>query len=214
MKYAQIEPISREEAATALASGDPSFACEALVRLAFFDEDCTFVEATCMQYTRHPNAEIRKAATICFGHLARIHGHLDLDRVLPLLEALSADPLTVAQASAAMDDVRMFILERGPTKEMTGHSFEPYVKFVADFLSGDMAVGDFARALVGFFDDDATTWQGPADQLLRRLASDADEYLEADVGQLVSAEDRLRRTAMASLDELRALAAIPKFTYR
>jgi hypothetical protein len=42
------------------------------------------------------------------GHLARIHGEADLEKVLPLLEELTRDPVIGGRAEDALGDIRMF----------------------------------------------------------------------------------------------------------
>jgi hypothetical protein len=47
-------------------------------------------------------------AAICLGHLARIHGTLDLDVVEPALERVLRDPNTTGDVQDALDDIRVF----------------------------------------------------------------------------------------------------------
>jgi hypothetical protein len=43
------------------------------------------------------------------GHLARIHGQLDLERVEPRLRELRADPEVAGSAEDALDDIERFM---------------------------------------------------------------------------------------------------------
>jgi hypothetical protein len=83
--------------------------CRALIRLALFDEDWRRVEALCVRMARDPRSEVRGCAVTGLGHLARIHGVLDLDEVIPLLTELAADPAMGGRAEDALDDIRMFV---------------------------------------------------------------------------------------------------------
>lgn len=49
------------------------------------------------------------AAAISLGHLARLHGQLDLAIVMPELKKLAADSGTDGQAQDARDDIRTFL---------------------------------------------------------------------------------------------------------
>ena len=46
---------------------------------------------------------------MCLGHVARIHGHLDLDRCLPAIRGLLADEATRGKAEDALADIRAFV---------------------------------------------------------------------------------------------------------
>ncbi len=57
---------------------------------------------------RPPTAGARVAAT-SIGHLARLHGLLDLDVIVPLLQELLHDPEIGGLAEDALADIRMFV---------------------------------------------------------------------------------------------------------
>jgi hypothetical protein len=109
MKYDRVNPISREEAIAAFASGDLETICDSLVRITFHDPDWQWVQAQCIVWARHPNADVRGLAVTCLGHLARIHAKLDLERVSPLLKELVADPDVSPRVDDALDDIEMFV---------------------------------------------------------------------------------------------------------
>lgn len=101
--------VSMETVDAELDSGDPERIREALVSLSLNDPDWSRVQELCLKYAASPDAGIRAICATCLGHLARIHGHLDLDRVLPVLRTLIDDPLTEGYAETAFDDLNMFI---------------------------------------------------------------------------------------------------------
>lgn len=84
-------PIGRKDAETAFRSGKVEAICDALVRLAYHDSDWRFVQGRCLEFLKHENPDVRGLAATCLGHLARIHGTLDLQFVKPLLTALVVD---------------------------------------------------------------------------------------------------------------------------
>ncbi len=115
MKYHDPQPISRTEAEAALKSGDADTICDTLVRLAYHDPDWQWVQNRCLNFIKHPNADVRGLAATCLGHLARIHGELDLAIVKPTLLALKNDPEVSGYAESALDDIQMY-LENGKSQ--------------------------------------------------------------------------------------------------
>jgi hypothetical protein len=109
MKYKDPRPINRTEAETAFASGNTEATCDALVRVTFHDSDWRWVQERCLDFVHSPNAEVRGLAATCLGHLARIHGELDLARVNPVLLALAQDPEVGGRAEDALDDIRLHL---------------------------------------------------------------------------------------------------------
>jgi hypothetical protein len=105
--YHEPQPITREEAESAFASGDSEEIAFALVNVTFHDPDWHWVQEKCLGLAQNDIAAVRQIAVTCLGHLVRIHRVLDLDRVLPIVEALSGDP--EVQVSDALDDIQMFM---------------------------------------------------------------------------------------------------------
>ncbi|GAF51523.1 hypothetical protein [Rhodococcus wratislaviensis] len=108
MIYDELQPISRHETERLLASDDPEAVCRALVSAALFEEDWQWVESVCVRMANDPRPSVRGCAVTGLGHLARIHGVLDLDVVVPLLERLVADPKIGGRAEDALGDIRIF----------------------------------------------------------------------------------------------------------
>lgn len=109
MRHHEVLPISREDAELALGSGFADRICDALVRLAFHDPDWRTVQNRCLEFVRHEHTDVRGAAITCLGHLARIHGVLDRDRVVPVLSQVLDDPEVGGRAQDALDDLAMFL---------------------------------------------------------------------------------------------------------
>lgn len=113
MRYHDVQPISREDAEGAFCTGDPKKICDALIRLVFHESEWRVAQEECMRFSTHADAAVRGLAATCFGHLARIHGTLDLKRVLPALKRLLADPVVSGRAQDALDDIEMYLGVKG-----------------------------------------------------------------------------------------------------
>lgn len=108
-RYYAVNPITREEALVAFASGKPDIICDALIRLTYHDPDWQWVQDQCIFWGRHPNADVRGLAVTCLGHLARIYTKLDLQKALPLLKELLKDPSVALRAEDALDDIETYL---------------------------------------------------------------------------------------------------------
>jgi hypothetical protein len=109
MRYEELGPISRAEAAVELASGVRERVCPTLVRLALFDADRVWVEGTLAKFLQSDDAWTRGVAATCVGHVARIHRAVDLARLSPLLLRLLDDPATAGKAQDAFDDIAVYV---------------------------------------------------------------------------------------------------------
>ena len=110
MQYMEVTPISREEAVDRFGSDDSWNIRDALLRVAYFDPEWRWVQNQCIELSSHPDASVRIIAAICLSHIARIHGELDLDRVLPVLRNLLDDPEVRGTAEDVIKDVQWYLL--------------------------------------------------------------------------------------------------------
>ena len=111
MKYQEVLPISRQEAEKAFESNDSSQISDALLRVTYYDSDWSWIQSKCLEFIKYQDKNIRGLAVTCLGHLARIHGTLDVDKVVPILESLSDDPEISGKIDDALDDIQMFVSE-------------------------------------------------------------------------------------------------------
>jgi hypothetical protein len=93
-----------------MSSADPNDVGEAILRLALHDSDGDWVTNHALSLLRHSDSNVRVMAATALGHIARIHGRIDVDRVLPALRLLANDPATAGRAEDALDDIDMFVL--------------------------------------------------------------------------------------------------------
>jgi|SoiMethySBSTD1v2_1073268.scaffolds.fasta_scaffold3236032_1 hypothetical protein len=114
----QNEPVYREpkvrtrnEIEQALKGDDPSQVNPALFDAAFNDPSWEWVQEKCVLLASHPVWNIRAASATALGDVARIHGKLDLDIVIPVLVRLSQDEheRVVRSTENAIAVVRRFI---------------------------------------------------------------------------------------------------------
>lgn len=116
MRYAEVSPMSRQEAEAAFATGSDDRIVEALLSVAYHDDDWHWVQSQCLCFARHPSVAIRRVAVTCLGHLARLHGALALETVLPLLDELAKEPTLSGQVEDALDDIGLFIAKTVPAR--------------------------------------------------------------------------------------------------
>jgi len=107
--YQEITPISRNMAERIISEGSPEDVALTLVRLAYHDPDWTWVQDACIRLSTHEDKWVRRACAICFGHLARIHGNVDKEKVLPILARLSEDFDVKGEAEDAIEDFKVFL---------------------------------------------------------------------------------------------------------
>lgn len=109
MKYQEVSPITRHDAEIAFSSGNPDSICDALVSITFYDSDWRWVQDWCIHFSNHPVNYVRGLAANCFGHLARIHGCLEKEKVIAILQKLLDDPEVCGRAEEALEDIKMFL---------------------------------------------------------------------------------------------------------
>jgi HEAT repeat protein len=108
MKFDQPGPLSRDDLSRELQSHDATRIARALVAAALHESDGPFVESLIVQFLLHRDPLVRGVAAIAAGHVARIHGSLAVEQIVPLIERLLTDTRTNGQAQDALDDIRMF----------------------------------------------------------------------------------------------------------
>lgn len=108
LTYHEVYPKSRVEIDEAIASNNATTMIEALISAAFYEPDWRWVQNLCLQLATHSDSNIRRTAITCLGHLARLHGQLDVHLVLPLLQELNNDPSLEGTVQDTLDDIRIF----------------------------------------------------------------------------------------------------------
>lgn len=106
-------PPGAAELEQGLALRDEATAARALVSMTLGGEDPRWIQDRCLRLIADRDGMLRQLAVTCLGHLARIHGDLDLDRVVPVLEALVREPEGIGGTAAdTLEDIRIFVPRR------------------------------------------------------------------------------------------------------
>ena len=109
MEFENPRKMSREEIAQSFASKDANKICDALVSMAFYEENWKWSQDQCLLFLSHPNAQIRGLAAVCLGHIARTHRHLNRALVISSLKKLFNDEKIAGQVQDALDDIQVFL---------------------------------------------------------------------------------------------------------
>lgn len=67
------------------------------------------MERQLVELMRDVDGSVRSIAALAVGHLARMHGQVDLEEVMPVLQELIEDSEAGGNAANALDDIRMFV---------------------------------------------------------------------------------------------------------
>ena len=112
LRYEQVYPIAREELVKQLASNDPQTVAGALYAAAKYDEDWSWVQDQCLRRLSSPHVPIRWAAATCLGDLAFLRRPLNVDLVVPALEAAVRDHDIADPAAFSLSIFRQFLVEK------------------------------------------------------------------------------------------------------
>lgn len=109
MKYVEPRPIPREEVAAVLAAGDVAAICDMLVGVAFHEPDRAWAEDLFLAQLASTEPDIARLSATCLGHLARIHGEIDHDKVSAAFAAAEGRSPEIDDAiENARSDIAMF----------------------------------------------------------------------------------------------------------
>jgi len=108
VKFHDVVPISRADALSVFGGSDVTEIADALVRVAFHDEDWRWAQERCLEFVANDEATLRGIAATCLGHVARIHRRLDLDAARSALIGLMSDPENAGRARDALDDIEQY----------------------------------------------------------------------------------------------------------
>lgn len=109
MEYRAVLERNREEIEILLRSGDVQDITDALLSAAYYDAEWRWVQEQCLAFTHHSDTNVRWVAATCLGHLARIHGQLDLELVLLRLSEMKTDALVKPSVDDALEDIKFFL---------------------------------------------------------------------------------------------------------
>jgi len=99
---------SREHELTLLQSDNYEVSTKSLLAITFNDEDWKWVQDLCLDLINHPNDILSRLAVTCLGHIARIHGQIDKEKVLKALKEKMRDKKIAGYVEDAISDIQMF----------------------------------------------------------------------------------------------------------
>ncbi|HML74038.1 MAG TPA: hypothetical protein PKB02_06040 [Anaerohalosphaeraceae bacterium] len=108
MKYEEPKQISYEEALAIFEHGTPEEISGALIALSFYEKNVSHIERWSLYWCNSNNIEISSAAIMSFGHIARIHGRITKEVVIPVLNILKDRQGLQGVVSDAIDDIDLF----------------------------------------------------------------------------------------------------------
>lgn len=110
-KYEEIGPWSREAVEKALEDNDPEHLRYMVVAVSMHELDWEYAQAICIRLSSHPHFNVRGNAVLGFGHISRVHGQLDRERVQPIIKAALLDESEYVRGHAndAIDDTQHFL---------------------------------------------------------------------------------------------------------
>jgi hypothetical protein len=109
MRYQEVLPMRRSELERLLDSTNDEAIGEALLNAAYYDPDWRWVQNQCLHFLDHEGSSVRWVAATCLGHIARVHGRMDAEIVLPRLAELKADRAIAPVVEDALDDIKFFL---------------------------------------------------------------------------------------------------------
>ncbi|RYB94823.1 hypothetical protein EUA93_10960 [Nocardioides oleivorans] len=107
-QFSDPQPTSRAGLAESIEADDPDLISERLIALSLTDVDPDWLTGRSIELASHRSPQVRRAAVVALGHIARVHRAIDADVVLPHLRAMSDDPELAGAAADALDDIEMF----------------------------------------------------------------------------------------------------------
>ena len=110
LKYEPVYPMAREELVKRLESKDPQAVASALYAATRFEEDWNWVQDRCLENLNSPEVTIRWAAATCLGDLAFLRRPLNVNVVIPALEAATKDPEIADPACFSLSIVKQFLV--------------------------------------------------------------------------------------------------------
>lgn len=101
--------FTKETAAAAFESNDIDNISKAMVAVALNEPDWQWAQQHFLNLLQHDDVGIRCLAVTCLGHIARIHGCLDKEKVLAAFKDKINDTEMAGSIDDAMADFNIFL---------------------------------------------------------------------------------------------------------
>jgi hypothetical protein len=117
-EYRPIKAWTHEAVEEALAANDPDLLLHAVIAVSTTEFDWRFAQSLCVRLASHEHCNVRGNAVLGFGHIARVHGHLERAVVQPIISAALHDEEAFVrqQAQCAREDTMFFLNWHYPEK--------------------------------------------------------------------------------------------------
>ncbi|WP_028622129.1 hypothetical protein [Pseudomonas sp. Ant30-3] len=101
--------ISHDEAVSLLDSGLEKHIVTALISVGLNEQDSAWAQTVCLDHLKSGTQSVAAAAITALGHIARRFGELEMQVVIPALDAVQAKfPALEASVADTLDDIEMF----------------------------------------------------------------------------------------------------------
>ena len=108
--FRDVPSMKRASLDAAFTSNDVEQICGALVSMAYHEHDWQWAQEKCLSFLQDSDIRISGLAATCLGHIARIHHHLDKEKVmLSLREMARVAPEISGRIEDALDDIEIFV---------------------------------------------------------------------------------------------------------
>lgn len=107
--YLEPQKITQQEATSIFSSDSVPEMCQALVAIAFYEEDWRWVQEVCLKFLNHNDPQLRRLAVVCLSHIVRIHRKLDRDLVVSILKEHLTDIEIIDAIEDTLYDIDLFL---------------------------------------------------------------------------------------------------------
>lgn len=95
-----------------LCDEDIEFCCKLLLKITFNCDNWKWIQDICIDVINsNREKNLCGLAVTCIGHLARIHGNIEKDKVYDFLNNQKENPYIKDRIDGAIDDINMFVPE-------------------------------------------------------------------------------------------------------
>ncbi|MEZ2332365.1 hypothetical protein AB6802_21810 [Mesorhizobium sp. RCC_202] len=112
LAYEAVRDLDSSQTYKDLLSDDVGEQIRAIVSISWHDDWC-LAQDVCLKYARHADPSVRNISIIGLGHIARIHGAIDIGSVLELVCDLRRTGLNCGAVEDMFDDIMIFVARRG-----------------------------------------------------------------------------------------------------
>jgi hypothetical protein len=101
---------SKEDLDILLKSTESNVVIDALMYLCFNIDDPDWIQDKCVDAIEHGmNDDIKGLGITCIGHVARMYGKVDKEKVIPVLERKLKDKSLAGRVQDTFDDIDTFV---------------------------------------------------------------------------------------------------------